>query len=74
MKRSVLGLMYLIQGMRKAGVAVDQKLQSIGLRVESLDPKSINKTARDWGIFKKNSEDIYPEQGFLICKQYLLAG
>ena len=27
MKRSVLGLMYLIQGMRKAGDAVDQKLQ-----------------------------------------------
>ncbi|MGE8650042.1 MAG: AraC family transcriptional regulator, partial [Acinetobacter sp.] len=41
MKRSVLSLMYLIQGMRKAGIEVDQKLQNIGLRVDALDPTSI---------------------------------
>ena len=50
MKRSVLGLMYLIQGMRKAGVAVDQKLQSIGLRVESLDPNAIIHPALEWDL------------------------
>ena len=74
MKRSVLGLMYLIQGMRKAGVAVDQKLQSIGLRVESLDPNAIIHPALEWDILKIIAEDIEPEQGLFIGQHYVLAG
>lgn len=74
MKRSVLGLMYLIQGMRKAGIAVDQKLQSIGLRVESLDPNAIIHPALEWDILKIIAEDIEPEQGLFIGQHYVLAG
>lgn len=40
------------EGMCKAGVAVDQKLQSIGLRVESLDPNAIIHPDSRWDILK----------------------
>ncbi|MEG0355903.1 MAG: chaperonin GroEL, partial [Lachnospiraceae bacterium] len=46
---------------RKAGVAVDQKLQSIGLRVESLDPNAIIHPALEWDILKIIAEDIEGE-------------
>lgn len=36
MKRSALGLIYLIQGMRNAGIDVDSRLADIGIKVDSL--------------------------------------
>lgn len=74
MKRSVLGLMYLIQGMRKAGVAVDEKLQRIGLRLESLDPNAVIHPVLEWDILKIITEGVEPEQGMNIGQHYVLAG
>ena len=58
MKRSILGLMYLIQGMRKAGIAVDQKLQSVGLRAEALDPSSTIHPSLEWDVLKVIGQDV----------------
>ncbi|WP_171263004.1 AraC family transcriptional regulator [Acinetobacter sp. ANC 4169] len=74
MKRSILGLMYLIQGMRKAGVAVDQKLQGIGLRVDALDPSSIIHPNLEWDVLKVIGQDVAPEKGLFIGQHYALAG
>ena len=41
MKRSILSLLYLIKGMSKKGINVDQKLERIGLNEKALDPSSI---------------------------------
>jgi uncharacterized protein (DUF2164 family) len=41
MKRS-LGLMYLIQGMRNAGIDVDSRLADIGIKVDSFRSKLNN--------------------------------
>lgn len=74
MKRSILGLMYLIQGMRKAGIAVDQKLQSIGLRAEALDPSSTIHPSLEWDVLKVIGQDVAPEKGLFIGQHYALAG
>ncbi|SDY24953.1 helix-turn-helix domain-containing protein [Acinetobacter kyonggiensis] len=74
MKRSVLGLMYLIQGMRKAGVEVDQKLQSIGLRADALDPSSIIHPCLEWNVLSVIGQDVTPETGLFIGQHYALAG
>ena len=74
MKRSILGLMYLIQGMRKAGIAVDPKLQSIGLRADALDPSSIIHPGLEWDVLKVIGQDVAPEKGLFIGQHYALAG
>ncbi|MGE8559792.1 MAG: helix-turn-helix domain-containing protein [Acinetobacter sp.] len=74
MKRSILGLMYLIEGMRKAGVAVDQKLQSIGLRADALDPSSIIHPSLEWDVLKVIGQGVAPEKGLFIGQHYALAG
>jgi len=74
MKRSVLGLMYLIQGMRKAGFAVDSKLQSIGLHADALDPGSIIHPSLEWDVLKVIGQGVEPEKGLFIGQHYALAG
>lgn len=37
MKRSILGLMYLIQGMRHVGIDVDTRLAQMGIHADALD-------------------------------------
>ncbi|MGX5698057.1 AraC family transcriptional regulator ligand-binding domain-containing protein [Acinetobacter kookii] len=74
MKRSILGLMYLIQGMRKAGIDVDPKLQSIGLRADALDPSSIIHPGLEWDVLKVIGQDVAPEKGLFIGQHYALAG
>ena len=74
MKRSILSLMYLIQGMRKAGVDVDQKLQKIGLRVDALDPSSIIHPSLEYDVLKVVGEDIEPIRGLFVGQHYALAG
>ncbi|NLZ87705.1 MAG: AraC family transcriptional regulator, partial [Gammaproteobacteria bacterium] len=74
MKRSVLSLMYLIQGMRKAGIDVDQKLQNIGLRVDAFDPGSIIHPSLEHDVLKVVGQEIEAEQGLLIGQHYALAG
>lgn len=74
MKRSVLSLMYLLQGMRKAGMQVDQKLQNIGLRVDAFDPSSVIHPSLEHDVLKVVGQEIQPEQGLLIGQHYALAG
>lgn len=74
MKRSVLSLVYLIQGMRKAGIEVDQKLQNIGLRIDALDPTSVIHPSLEHDVLKVIGQDLQAEQGLLIGQHYALAG
>lgn len=74
MKRSILSLIYLIQGMRKAGIDVDQKLQSIGLRVDALDPSSIIHPSLEHDVLKVVGDGIEPIKGLFVGQHYALAG
>lgn len=74
MKRSILGLMYLIQGMKHAGIAVDERLASIGLHSQSLDPNSIIHPDLEWDIQKLLAKDVPVEVGLDIGQHYALAG
>lgn len=66
--------MYLIQGMRKAGVDVDQKMQNIGLHIDALDSSAIIHPSLEWDILKAIGQDVRPETGLLIGQHYALAG
>ena len=74
MKRSILSLMYLIQGMRKAGIALEHKLDNIGLRIDDLDPTSIIHPSLEYDVLKVVGEGVVPEKGILIGQHYELAG
>ena len=74
MKRSILGLMYLIQGMRHVGIDVDARLADMGIQAEALDPSSIIPDEIEWDILQYISQDISPEQGLIIGQHYALAG
>lgn len=74
MKRSILGLMYLIQGMRHVGIDVDARLANMGIHADALDPSIIIPDEIEWDILKHISEDISPEQGLEIGQHYALAG
>jgi AraC-like DNA-binding protein len=66
--------MYLVQGMRKAGIDVDAKLQSIGLRIDALDATSVIHPSLEWDVLKVIGEDVAPEKGLYIGQHYALAG
>jgi AraC-like DNA-binding protein len=74
MKRSILSLMYLVQGMRKAGIDVDEKLQTIGLRIDALDATSVIHPSLEWDVLKVIGEGVAPEKGLFIGQHYALAG
>lgn len=74
MKRSILSLMYLVQGMRKAGIDVDSKLQEIGLRIDALDATSVIHPSLEWDVLKVIGKDVAPEKGIYIGQHYALAG
>ncbi|MFX4786576.1 helix-turn-helix domain-containing protein [Acinetobacter baumannii] len=74
MKRSALGLIYLIQGMRNAGIDVDSRLADIGIKVDSLDPSSTIHDSLEWDIQQIISENVDPEKGLFIGQHYALAG
>lgn len=74
MKRSILGLMYLIQGMRHVGIDVDARLANMGIHADALDPASIIPDEIEWDILQHISQDISPEQGLFIGQHYALAG
>lgn len=74
MKRSILGLMYLIQGMRHAGINVDARLMNIGLNVNDLDPSSHIEPELEWDIQKIIAKDVNPELGLRVGQHYALAG
>lgn len=74
MKRSILSLMYLVQGMRKAGIDVDSKLQSIGLHIDALDATSVIHPSLEWDVLKVIGHGVPPEKGLFIGQHYALAG
>lgn len=74
MKRSILGLMYLMHGMRNAGIDVDTRLAGIGIKAEALDPSSIIHPSLEWDILKVIGHDVAPEKGLFIGQHYALAG
>ncbi|OTG82983.1 helix-turn-helix domain-containing protein [Acinetobacter sp. ANC 4648] len=74
MKRSILGLMYLIHGMRNSGIDVDTRLASIGINADALDPSSIIHPSLEWDIQKVIGEGVKPEVGLFIGQHYALAG
>ncbi len=74
MKRSILGLIYLIQGMRNAGIDVDARLQQIGIQADALDPSSIIHPSLEWDIQKVIGEGVQAEMGLFIGQHYALAG
>jgi AraC-like DNA-binding protein len=74
MKRSILGLMYLIQGMRHVGIDVDARLADMGIQADALDPSSIIPDAIEWDILQHISQDLRAEQGLFIGQHYALAG
>lgn len=66
--------MYLIQGMRKAGVELDHKLQAIGLRIDALDPTSIIHPSLEHDVLQVVGEGVTSETGISIGQHYALAG
>lgn len=74
MKRSILGLMYLIQGMRQVGIDVDARLQQIGIQADALDPRSSIHSSLEWDILSVISEGVLAEHGLRVGQHYALAG
>ena len=74
MKRSILGLMYLIQGMRHSGIDVDTRLGHVGIKAEALDPSSIIHPSLESDIVQVIGQGVDPEKGLFIGQHYALAG
>lgn len=74
MKRSILGLIYLIQGMRDAGLPVEQRLAEIGIHVDSLDPQAKIYIETEMHIQDYIAQNIEPEKGLQIGQYYALSG
>lgn len=74
MKRSILGLIYLIQAMRKAGLEVDPKLHGVGLRGDALDPSAIIDPSLEWNLLEVVGKNVNPALGLWIGQHYNLVG
>lgn len=74
MKRSILGLIYLIQGMRQAGINVDERLATIGINFESLDTTSIIHQDLESDILNVIAAGIEPSKGLMVGQHYRLVG
>lgn len=74
MKRSIIGLMYLIQGMRKAGLEVDPKLQAIGLRADALASNAVIDPSLEWNLLQVIGKNVNPALGLWIGQHYNLVG
>lgn len=74
MKRSILGLMYLIQGMRQTDIDVDARLASIGLKADAFDPSSTIHPSVERNIQNVIAKDVDPLVGLMVGQHYALAG
>lgn len=66
--------MYLIQGMRKAGLEVDPKLQAVGLRSEALDTAAVIHPSLEWNLLEVIGHNVNPALGLWIGQHYTLVG
>ncbi len=66
--------MYLIHGMRNAGIDVDSRLSSIGIKADALDPSSIIHPSLESDILKVVGDGVAPEKGLFVGQHYSLAG
>jgi AraC-like DNA-binding protein len=73
-KRSILGLIYFIHAIDRAGVDVAARLKKIGLKLDEIDHTALIHPTVDWDIFEVIAQDIHPEQGLWIGQQYTLTG
>lgn len=74
MKRSILGLLYLIQGMRQVGINVDERLEAVGLKADALDPSSTIQPELEQIIQRVIAKGINPLLGLDVGQHYALAG
>ena len=74
MKRSVIGLIYLIKGMKDAGLPVLKRLQDIGIDFDSLDPEATLHTETESQILAYIAEGVHPELGLSVGQHYALSG
>lgn len=74
MKRSIMGLMYLIQGMQSAHVDVYTRLKEIGIDAEQFDPRALIPRTLEWHIQQHICKGIDPFLGLEVGQHYTLAG
>lgn len=74
-KRSVLGLLYLLQGLQAAGEDTGSFLQDLALDVKQLDPSATIDLALEYTIQKQIVAYVqHPAIGLYIGQQFNLAG
>lgn len=74
-KRSVLGLLYLLQGLQAAGEDMQAILQNLALDMTQLDPAAAIDLELEYAIQKKIVGQIrHPAIGLYIGQQFNLAG
>ena len=66
--------MYLIQGMRKAGLEVDSKLHAVGLRADALDTSAVIHPSLEWNLLQVVGKNVNPALGLWIGQHYTLVG
>lgn len=74
MKRSMLSLIYLINGMRHAGIDVDARLARIGIRASALNPHAVFHPSLELSILDYLGQQVAPELGLRVGQHYALAG
>ncbi|MCH4247425.1 MAG: AraC family transcriptional regulator [Acinetobacter populi] len=74
MKRSIMGLMYLIQGMQSAGVDVLSRLKEIGILSDQLTPTALIYRDLEWQIQQHITQGLDPFLGLKVGQHYTLAG
>lgn len=74
MQRSVMGLIYLIQGMQSAGIDLSDKLHQIGIHPHALDPQGYIQRDLEWKIQNHLTQGYDPHFGIFIGQQYSLSG
>lgn len=74
MKRSMLSLIYLINGMRHAGIDVDARLAQIGIHANALNPNAVFHPSIELNIQDYLGQQVAPELGLRVGQHYALAG
>lgn len=74
-KRSVLGLLYLLQGLQAAGEDMQEILHELAIDLHQLDPSAVIDLELEYAIQKQIVQHIrHPAIGLYIGQQFNLAG